>query len=120
VEYRLLQHAHFPAALQDAAAVYLHIVQNYQDIKYRIVLIGDSAGGNLALALTRWIRDEGMLRMPHGLLLLSVSHVLGDYHSILHTIHSHRVIHRMPLMKCCPCGNLDRIIKLITSLIHPS
>lgn len=64
--------------MQDAAAVYLHIIQNYKDIEYRIVLIGDSAGGNLALALTRWVRDEGTLRMPHGLLLLSVSRVLGD------------------------------------------
>ncbi len=72
MEYRLLQHAHFPGALQDAAAAYVHILENYQGIENRIVLIGDSSGGNLALALARWIRDEGVLRMPHGLLLLSV------------------------------------------------
>ncbi|CDO70519.1 hypothetical protein BN946_scf184569.g62 [Trametes cinnabarina] len=30
VEYRLLQHAPFPAAVQDAAAVYAHIVQRHQ------------------------------------------------------------------------------------------
>ena len=132
MEYRLLQHAPFPAAVQDAAAVYAHIVQRHQrhlanviassnnsdtaheedptnavtdylgadsssDYRERarnkrendevharvaeqvahlgckIVLIGDSAGGNLVLALARWIRDEGLLPPPHGLLLLSPS-----------------------------------------------
>jgi len=39
----------------------------------RIILIGDSAGGNLVLALSRWIRDEGVLPAPDGMLLLSPS-----------------------------------------------
>lgn len=39
----------------------------------RIILIGDSTGGNVMLALSRWIRDEGLLRQPAGVLLLSVS-----------------------------------------------
>jgi alpha/beta hydrolase fold len=39
----------------------------------RIILIGDSAGGNLVLALARWIRDEGVLPSPDGMLLLSPS-----------------------------------------------
>jgi hypothetical protein len=39
----------------------------------RIILIGDSAGGNLVLALARWIRDEGVLPVPDGMLLLSPS-----------------------------------------------
>ena len=39
----------------------------------RIILIGDSAGGNLVLALARWIRDEDVLPMPDGMLLLSPS-----------------------------------------------
>ena len=135
VEYRLLQHAPFPAAVQDAAAVYAHIVnrhqrrvprarvtgkpssvcddedsdkqkvdavvdylgvssENYREqaknrkenaeiqarvseasagLNCKIILIGDSAGGNLVLALARWIRDEGVLPPPDGLLLLSPS-----------------------------------------------
>lgn len=39
----------------------------------RIVLIGDSAGGNVVLALSRWIRDESVLPAPDGMLLLSPS-----------------------------------------------
>ncbi|KAI0656922.1 alpha/beta-hydrolase [Cubamyces menziesii] len=136
VEYRLLQHAPFPAAVQDAAAVYAHIVHRHQrrhasnnasssggnssthsadetnkkahemmdyltadssdyqaqirhkkendaihahvaevaaNTNCKIILIGDSAGGNLVLALARWIRDEGVLPPPDGLLLLSPS-----------------------------------------------
>jgi hypothetical protein len=74
VEYRLLQYAPFPAVIQDAAAVYAHIIREYENrgSKCKIVLIGDSSGGNLVLALARWLRDEGRLPIPHALLLLSV------------------------------------------------
>jgi hypothetical protein len=45
----------------------------------KIILIGDSAGGNLVLALARWVRDEGILPPPDGLLLLSVRHNHPQY-----------------------------------------
>jgi len=75
VEYRLLQHAPFPAVVMDAAAVYAHVVEQYgiKQSKCKLILIGDSSGGNLVLSLARWLRDEGHLPLPHGLLLLSVS-----------------------------------------------
>jgi len=75
VEYRLLQHAPFPAVIQDAAAVYAHVVHKYEitKSKFKVILIGDSSGGNLVLSLARWLRDEGRLPMPDGLLLLSPS-----------------------------------------------
>lgn len=116
VEYRLLQRAPFPAAVQDAAAVYAHVLRAhrgssgsdpklsgtlgehptdsrsthesgsgsnllkndiaahaYLNRSCKIILIGDSAGGNLVLALARWIRDEALLPPPDGLLLLSPS-----------------------------------------------
>ena len=124
-----MQHAPFPAAVQDAATVYADVLRRYSpqsqtstpstesksslvddheeiadahddtipDIGYhnqsrkngmhakthtkpvpltkncKIILIGDSAGGNLVLALARWIRDEQLLPPPDGLLLLSPS-----------------------------------------------
>ncbi|KAF5313358.1 hypothetical protein D9611_008470 [Ephemerocybe angulata] len=75
VEYRLLQIAPFPAVVQDAAAVYQHVLEKYETMgkKCKIILCGDSSGGNLVLALTRWLRDEGHMRMPDGLILLSPS-----------------------------------------------
>ncbi|GAA5860395.1 hypothetical protein JCM1840_000246 [Sporobolomyces johnsonii] len=70
VEYRLLPDSPFPAALQDAVSVYAHLIRSGVDA-HKIVLIGDSAGGNIVLALARWIRDEKKLDTPGGLLLLS-------------------------------------------------
>ncbi|KAF9258584.1 alpha/beta-hydrolase [Marasmius fiardii PR-910] len=98
VEYRLLQHAPLPAVIIDAATVYAHVVKKYYlnvpspptsssppngsntaipalngQKKCKIVLLGDSSGGNLVLALARWIRDEEQLPLPDGLLLFSPS-----------------------------------------------
>ncbi|KAF9067750.1 Alpha/Beta hydrolase protein [Rhodocollybia butyracea] len=97
VEYRLLQHAPLPAVLMDAAAVYSHIVDIYYGPGYvksaepttvkpcKIILMGDSSGGNLALALARWVRDEQLLPAPDGLLLFSpscdTSHAFPSTHS---------------------------------------
>ena len=55
---------HLTQAKSDAAAA---------AVRPHIILIGDSAGGNLVLALARWIRDEGVLPAPDGILLLSPS-----------------------------------------------
>ncbi|KDR77252.1 hypothetical protein GALMADRAFT_246557 [Galerina marginata CBS 339.88] len=89
VEYRLLQHAPFPAVVMDAAAVYAEVVEKYaiKKSKFKIILIGDSSGGNLVLSLARWIRDEGQLPLPDGLLLLSPS--CDTSHSLPETLSSY-------------------------------
>lgn len=88
VEYRLLPNSPFPAALQDAASVYAQLIRSGVP-SHKIVLIGDSAGGNIVLALARWIRDEKKTAPPGGLLLLSVSpanrHFTGSYQGKLTT-----------------------------------
>jgi hypothetical protein len=90
LEYRLLQHGPFPAALMDAAAVYAHVLDLYAPLiaqgKCKVILVGDSSGGNLALALARWVRDEGHLRIPDGLLLFSVgfSYLIYFYMPYIH------------------------------------
>lgn len=70
VEYRLLPASPFPAALQDGLSVYAHLIRKGVP-PHKIVLIGDSAGGNIVLALARWLRDERKLPQAGGLLLLS-------------------------------------------------
>ncbi|CAA7266195.1 unnamed protein product [Cyclocybe aegerita] len=89
VEYRLLQHAPFPAVVQDAAVVYAHVIEQYRSKgkKCKIVLIGDSSGGNLVLSLARWLRDEAHLPVPDGLLLLSPS--CDTSHSLPETLSSY-------------------------------
>ncbi|WFD18433.1 hypothetical protein MCAP1_000636 [Malassezia caprae] len=76
VEYRLAKHTRYqqgsyPAALLDTLIAYLYLVQCCGFRPENIILSGDSSGGNLALALCRYLRDERVENMPHSLLLLS-------------------------------------------------
>ncbi|KIY73135.1 alpha/beta-hydrolase [Cylindrobasidium torrendii FP15055 ss-10] len=67
VEYRLSKHGHngFPAALFDAISGYLFLVNQAGYSPSQIILGGDSAGGNLALALTRYlVNNKGMAGLP--------------------------------------------------------
>ena len=73
VEYRLLPGGPFPAALQDGLSVYAHLVHVDKINPEHIVLLGDSAGGNIVLAMARWLRDTKVLPQAGGLLLFSVS-----------------------------------------------
>ncbi|KAK0384678.1 hypothetical protein NLU13_8764 [Sarocladium strictum] len=59
--YRLAtnKHGYFPAALQDAITAYLHLVDEMQIDPSQIILSGDSAGGNLVLALLRYLDEYG-------------------------------------------------------------
>lgn len=60
--YRLAPRHPFPADLEDCHAVWKHLVENVERLKFdpdRIALAGNSAGGGLAAALSQKIRDEG-------------------------------------------------------------
>jgi monoterpene epsilon-lactone hydrolase len=58
VDYRLAPEHPFPAASDDAMAVYLALIQaGYPGNK--IIIAGDSAGGNLALTTLQKLRDDG-------------------------------------------------------------
>jgi acetyl esterase/lipase len=49
----------FPAALQDSLTSYLYLVNDLQVSPKDIVLSGDSAGGNLCIALLKYLKDYG-------------------------------------------------------------
>jgi acetyl esterase/lipase len=69
LDYRLAPEHPFPAALEDARAGYLWLLdQGFQP--ERIALAGDSAGGGLSMALMLALRDEG-LPLPAGAALIS-------------------------------------------------
>ncbi|RUS19533.1 Alpha/Beta hydrolase protein, partial [Endogone sp. FLAS-F59071] len=74
--YRLAPQHPFPAALEDALAAYLYLLDPPADAGFqpvnpkRIVVAGDSAGGGLTMATLLAIRDAG-LPAPAGAVLLS-------------------------------------------------
>ncbi|KAG0206343.1 hypothetical protein BGX28_002197 [Mortierella sp. GBA30] len=94
VDYRLAPDSPFPAALQDAMAAYLYLLDPPADSDASpvnpkdIVIMGDSAGGGLTVATMLAIRDAG-LPMPAGIigwspwldLLHSMPSVLTNAHS---------------------------------------
>jgi epsilon-lactone hydrolase len=69
LSYRLAPEHPFPAALDDCVGAYRWLLAQGQS-PGRIVVAGDSAGGNLTLALLLRLRDEG-LPLPAGAVALS-------------------------------------------------
>jgi len=91
VEYRLttgppLEHEHpFPAALMDVLAGYAYLVDHLGFAPEDIIIEGDSAGGNLAIALVRYIIENRtgknhLPAPPGGLILISPWVDLGHSH----------------------------------------
>jgi acetyl esterase/lipase len=78
----------FPAALFDAIAGYNYLVKTIGFSPDNIVFVGDSAGGNLAHALTRYIVEHygipglGLPAVPGALILLSPWVDIGQSHIV--------------------------------------
>ena len=69
LEYRIAPAHRHPAALDDAFAAWNWLLEDGYKAE-NIIVAGDSAGGNLALALTLRLRENGMA-LPNALVLLS-------------------------------------------------
>ncbi|KAI1321066.1 hypothetical protein EDD11_008647 [Mortierella claussenii] len=76
IDYRLAPNSPFPAAVVDAMAAYLYLLNPPADAGFTaidskdIVIMGDSAGGGLSFGTMLAIRDAG-LPMPAGVIGLS-------------------------------------------------
>ena len=68
-DYRLAPEHPYPAALEDAMKAWNHLMLMGYGAR-DVIVAGDSAGGNLALALTLKLREEGRF-LPRGLILMS-------------------------------------------------
>jgi epsilon-lactone hydrolase len=60
VDYRLAPETRFPGAFEDCLAAYRWTVGNCGADPQTVAVLGDSAGGNLAVAITVAARDEGL------------------------------------------------------------
>lgn len=69
IDYRIAPAYTYPAALEDALMAWDWILQNGWK-EEDITVVGDSAGGNLALALCMKLRDEGR-KLPEKMILMS-------------------------------------------------
>lgn len=69
VDYRLAPENIYPAALDDAVNVYRELLKRKVDPK-RLIVFGDSAGGNLALELSIRLKEQ-KLPQPAALILIS-------------------------------------------------
>lgn len=65
-DYRIAPKNPFPAALEDAIDAYRWLLRN----GYEIVVVGDSAGGGLALALGHYLKSQGE-PLPKAFVLMS-------------------------------------------------
>lgn len=70
VDYRVAPEHPYPAALEDAAAAYLWLIEEKGYSPDKIVVAGDSAGGGLTLALCLFLRDHGYA-LPAGIIVMS-------------------------------------------------
>ena len=69
VDYRVAPDNPYPAALDDAVAAYEWALKRDYP-KENIFVVGDSAGGGLALALCLYLRDHN-IQMPAGIITMS-------------------------------------------------
>lgn len=68
-DYRLAPEHPYPAAIEDALKAWDHLMMFGYGAR-DVILVGDSAGGNLALALCHQLKKAGRL-LPRGIVLLS-------------------------------------------------
>lgn len=81
LDYRVSPTNKYPAALEDAVTVYKWILDKGYDSN-NIVIAGDSAGGNLALATTLYLKDHH-IALPKAVLAISPwSNAANDFPSV--------------------------------------
>ena len=116
VDYRLAPEAKFPAQHDDALAAYRFVAQNAASMggdPTKLVLAGESAGGNLAVATAVAARDAGL---PMPVAILSVYPIAG---SDLNTPSYQENANAMPLNRATMAWFLHHTTRNPTDAMDP-
>ncbi len=73
IDYRMLPEYRLKDAISDCRSAYQWILENGPAVAAparQVFVSGDSAGGNLALSLIAWVRDQGLTR-PNAVVVMS-------------------------------------------------
>lgn len=76
VDYRLAPFFKYPTALEDCYDAFLWTVENSTSLKFdpeKVILMGDSAGGNLATAVCLMARERGQQAIARQILIYPVT-----------------------------------------------
>lgn len=76
IDYRVAPKDTYPAALEDSVKVYTWLLEQGYDNE-NMIIIGDSAGGNLALVIALYLKDHSM-PLPKGVIAISPWARLSD------------------------------------------
>lgn len=96
VDYRVAPTNRYPAALEDAVTVYKWILEQGYDSN-NIIITGDSAGGNLALATTLYLKDHN-IPLPKAIIAISPwSNAANDFQSVKTNIEKDVILGRYGL-----------------------
>ena len=96
LDYRVAPTNSYPAALEDAVTVYKWILEQGYDSN-NIIITGDSAGGNLALATTVYLKDHN-IPLPKAIIAISPwSNAANDFPSVKTNIEKDVILGRYGL-----------------------
>ncbi|CAF0983426.1 unnamed protein product [Rotaria sp. Silwood1] len=110
VEYRLAPEHRFPSGLKDCLSVSRELFENgydYQINSNRIIISGDSAGGNLALVVSHSLINDGY--KPYLLSLLYPSLQFFDF-----TLPSYRIYLKQNILGVLNENNLISMVSLLS------
>lgn len=120
VDYRLAPEYRFPCALDDcyqvAEQVFMHTDKLFHMPPEKVTLIGDSAGGNLAAAVSLMARDRGDFVPANQILLYPCTHSDHSETSPFPSVHengtdylltSERVNAFLELYQSCPADQIN-------------
>jgi epsilon-lactone hydrolase len=118
VDYRWAPEEPFPAALDDCVAAYRWLVSAGRAVPRRVVLVGDSAGGNLVAAMLLALKQGGDVLPAAGVCLSPIFDLALTGDSVVTRAERDPMILPSSLQKCSAAyrGNSDPLNPLMSPL----